>query len=246
MKLAKKVWRKIASRGPVLALAGAYFDLFQREFHVDDLAFTIPYDKTTKAFRGRFALGIYEPSEIAFAQKYITPESSILDLGGCIGVVSCVANRQLSDRRRHVVVEANPKLMSSIEANRDRNGCGFQIESCLVSRSSDGVFYLHELIVGGSADRQTAERVQVPVKTVEQLSAAHGIQFDSLMMDIEGGELGFIRENEEFFKTLRIAIIEFHDFIIGKADVSECRNLLRRYGLAKVDEDGGVEVWKRG
>jgi hypothetical protein len=58
-----------------------------------------------------------------------------MDRGGCIGVVSCVINRVLQEPSRHVVVEGNPYIIPALQCNRDFNGCSFQIEHGVLTRS---------------------------------------------------------------------------------------------------------------
>jgi predicted O-methyltransferase YrrM len=48
----------------------------------------------------------------------LRPEERVLELGGCLGVVSCSINTLLRDPSRHVVVEANPKLLAYLYENR--------------------------------------------------------------------------------------------------------------------------------
>lgn len=169
----------------------------------------------------------------------------MLELGACIGVLSCITNSRLKDPSQHVIVEANSELIPYLELNRNQNNCRFSIENCLVSRTMDGTFYLHDMIVSSSAERKTGREIRVPVRTVEEISQQSGIQFDTLIMDIEGGELAFLSENQEFVRSLKLAIIEFHDFMIGEEKIAECRKLLSQAGLVKADVQGSVEVWIR-
>ena len=39
----------------------------------------------------------------------------VVELGGSIGVVACVTNRLLKDRKAHLVVEANPLAIPHLE-----------------------------------------------------------------------------------------------------------------------------------
>lgn len=57
--------------------------------------------------RGKFTADSYELPGRVLAKRYLSPMATVLELGGCIGVVSCVINRVLQQPRRHVVVEGN-------------------------------------------------------------------------------------------------------------------------------------------
>jgi len=49
-------------------------------------------------------------------RKYVHPDRTVIELGGGIGMISCVANRQLNAPVNHFVVEANTALTDKIEA----------------------------------------------------------------------------------------------------------------------------------
>ena len=171
--------------------------------------------------------GEWESSEIQLIKKYLKPEDTVLELGACIGVVSCVTNAMLSNPANHVVVEANPKTTKALELNKARNGSKFEIENCLVFREHSGKFYpasgapqsgstiIHN---DGRVDKKGNENpnqfdfdfVQLPVVTVDELEEKHRKKFNTLIMDIEGGEFQFIQENNDFLSNIDLAIIEFH------------------------------------
>jgi hypothetical protein len=67
-------------------------------------------------------------------------------------------------------------------------------------------------------------------------------------MDIEGGEVDFLSENEEWLalhQEVRIMVIEMHPFIVGEESIQQSRAILRRLGFAQVENIGLVEAWKR-
>lgn len=232
-------------RGLKWTLGGLAFDVVRRGvFRAEGQEFTVPRELTTTAFRSRFWFDLYEREERTLIE-HLPADATVLELGGCLGVVSCITNARLTDRTKHVVAEANPQLIGWIERNRDRNGAGFAVEHAMVSRRSDGEFHLHDLIVGGSATRPTGRTVTVPVKSVEDVERDHDLRFDALVMDIEGGELEVLRENEELLGRLRFALVELHDFIIGDDAVRECEQRLRDAGLTRVASDGQSSAWLR-
>jgi hypothetical protein len=68
--------------------AGLYFDVFLRRYHTEGMAFEIPRDHTNLAIRGKFTADSYELPERVLAKRYLSPMATVLELGGCIGVVS--------------------------------------------------------------------------------------------------------------------------------------------------------------
>jgi FkbM family methyltransferase len=209
------------------------------------MSFVIPRELTTLGFRARFYYNIYEEPERILVKKYICPADSVLELGGCIGIVSAVTNAELRDKKRHVVVEPNPELIPWLSLNRDRNRAQFLIEHCLVAEgAASAEFFIHPLIVGGSADRATERKTTVPVRSLGELTARYG-DFSALVMDIEGGEIRFVSENLERLETMRILLIEEHPSIVGLPRIEEMHQLLNAAGFTLVERIQQSVVWSK-
>lgn len=226
-------------------IPGLLFDTFQKEYRTEGMSFEVPRELTTRIHRARFFRDTHELDERDLVRQYIQPGDTVLELGACLGVVSCVINARLADRGHHVAVEANPALAGVLDRNRARNQAGFVTEICLVSRTSDGSFFQNECMVMSSGHMREGKRVQVRVRTVEEIERQHGLRFDTVFMDIQGGELDFVRENPELLSRTRLLILEMHPHIIGRAACDECRAGLRAAGLQLIEERGLVEVWGR-
>ena len=229
------------------AAAGLLFDLGGGVFDIDDLAFDIPRELTTRGFRAQFFFNTYERNERVLLAKYLPADSTVLELGACLGIVAGVTSRLLDDPSRHLVVEADPRLALLLEANRDRNGLLFGIENGLVTRGTDGTFFISSVILSGSSiqNPESIGRTEVPTTTVEELEAAHGMRFDALVMDIEGGELQFMRENPALLRQLNFVSVELHESVIGSAGIAECEQLMASAGLAHAETVAECAVWLR-
>jgi FkbM family methyltransferase len=226
----------------VKVAAGCYFDVFCGQYRTSGLTFEIPLKHTTRAMRGRFAADTYELPERQLILKHLPSDSSVLELGGCIGVVSCLVNSLLTDRHSHVVVEANPFLIPFLERNRDVNGAKFSVEHCMVTRATEATLSLAADMDSSKAGDQG---LSVPTRTCENIEASYQLSFDTLIMDIEGAEREFIKENEFLFQKLKLIVVEFHPSIIGSAETNVLRMLLAEYGLTKVDQKLTTEVYRR-
>jgi FkbM family methyltransferase len=227
---------------PVL---GLIFDLLGGYFHVDGCKILVPKNLTTRSYRGCFILSDYEAEERALIRQHLLATDSVLELGACIGVVACVTNRLLADKSRHVVVEGNPKLIPTIEKNREINNCGFKILNKAASQEKTVTFYLsEEFIVGGTAQRKSPHPVSVEGITLEELDKEHG-PFSVLIMDIEGGEVDTIPYSIEFLKKVRLVVFETHDWACGSDGTQRCRDALVAAGLKHVGTEGHTEAWLR-
>jgi FkbM family methyltransferase len=229
----------------VCFIEGLVFDFVVRRFRADGCEFEIPRHLTSTAYRAGFLKKDYEAEERELIRDFIRKNDHVLEVGACLGIVSCVTNKLLHDNSRHVVVEGNPFCIPAIHRNREINQCGFLVENCALSNQSDVTFYLHPTyIVGGTVQRKSSRPVRVPGRTLRELDARHG-PFSALVMDIEGAELDALEPAAEMLKKYRVVIIELHDWAIGAENVERCREILRRAGLQFKQRAGITEAWQR-
>jgi hypothetical protein len=76
-----------------LSIFGIYFDLFINKYRTDDCSFVIPKKYTSLYERGKAFMFGYEAPERMLIKKYLPRNASVLEMGGCIGIVSCVINK---------------------------------------------------------------------------------------------------------------------------------------------------------
>jgi FkbM family methyltransferase len=227
---------------PVL---GLIFDLQGGRFRVDGCEIEVPKHLTTRTYRGCFMMGDYEAEERALIKRYLRPDDAVIELGACIGAVSCTTNRLLADKSKHVVIEGNPKLIPTLERNKEINGCGFAVLNKVVSDQEFMEFFIHDTyIVGGSVLRESGQKVMIPGVTFAGLQRDHG-PFNVLIMDIEGGEVQVIPPAVEFLKTCRLVVWETHDWACGKDGTDKCRAALAEAGLVHVATEDATEAWLR-
>ena len=194
-----------AGRKAAKFLAGIAFDLFEGDYRVDGMVFHIPREHTPITVRGRFMAGTYEEAERQLAMRHLPRDATVLELGGCIGVLSCTINRRLAAPRRHIVLEAHPALPIVLERNRDANGCSFAARQAVLSRRDDVRFSSVNLTDGRVV---ASGGISVPTVTLEELERDTGLSFDALVMDIEGGEAEVIDENPAWFDRLKFLLVE--------------------------------------
>lgn len=228
-------------------IIGFIFSITYRYYKTEGLVFSYPKSRVSMKFRSRFYLDTYELEERTIIKKYIKPQHNVLELGACIGVVSCITNKLLDSSSKHLVVEANPYLIPWILSNKALNKCNFLVEFCAVSEKYKSEFYLHELIVGGISSRKTKNPIDIINCSLKYILKKHG-DFDVLIMDIEGGEFQFFTEYENYISTFNIIIFETHDFIIGIEKTEQIRTILKNNSFQNIDNLSltgitVVEVW---
>lgn len=226
-------------------IAGLVFDLKGGRFRADGCVFDIPKHLTTRAYRSCFLAGDYEEDERGLIKRFVRPGDAVLECGACLGIVACVTNSLLRDKRRHVVVEANPKVIPALYRNRELNKAEFLIEHCAISGKSEETFYLHpQYIVGGTSQRPTELAVRLPGRSLRELDSRYG-PFSTLIMDVEGSELDAFEAAGDLFQHYRLVIVELHPWAIGEPAVQRCRDILAGAGLRQVGCAGITEAWQR-
>ncbi|MFK8138648.1 MAG: FkbM family methyltransferase [Bdellovibrionales bacterium] len=209
------------------------------------MTFKIPKELTSIAFRARFFWRQYEREEALLINQYLPEDAKVLELGGCIGIVSCLINSKLADPEKHVVLEARPDLIPHLLKNRDLNGGEFKVVNKVLSNTGDKKdFYIHNLIIGGSAHRQTEKKITVECVCLNQLIEEYGVQFNTLVFDIEGGELELLRDLKFDLGKFTLLVFEIHSFLPLK-DQKECFSILEEAGFRAIDSKNGTHVWKK-
>lgn len=176
-------------------------------------------------------------------KKFVQPEDSVVELGACLGIVSCETNARLRDRSRHLVVEANPKCIPAISRNRDLNHCSFRIENCAASNQREVTFFIDPVnIMSSTLKKGSGIPVTIAGRSLTELSEQGG-PFSVLIMDIEGGELDVLEASRQMLPNFRLMIVEFHESIIGADAVNRCYEILQESGFERSDRVESTEAW---
>jgi len=226
---------------------GAIFDLRGGRFSINGCTFIIPKDQTSREYRSSFLSNQYEVEDLEVVRACIRPTDRVLELGACLGVVSCTTNKVLADKSRHVVVEANPFCIPWLHRNRDLNQCQFLIEHCAVSQEREVTFHLNpRMIVSSSIQSNGASNipVRVPARSLQELDSRYG-PFTALIIDIEGAELETFENARALLRHYRIVIVELHDWALGEKGLKRCREILSEAGLQCRKQVKWVEAWER-
>lgn len=207
----------------------------------------------TKQILYRFKTERYESQELQLVTKHISGKNVVLELGGCLGVISLQINSVLEDdfKCKHIVVEANPELISCLNSTKQLNNSKFTVEHCLVSKKKRQ-FFIYNKVVAGSAHRKDdiekgKKAVNVNSVSVNSLGKKYNLIFDTVVIDIEGGELQFFVEHQKYLKThVKLIIVELHGHLMNsKIFNRKCIQLLNKLGFKQTDKLGTVYVFSR-
>lgn len=189
----------------------------------------------------------YEAPEREALKRFLDPGLPVIELGGCLGVVSCLANRRLRHPEKHVVVEANLNLVPIIEDNRRRNGCRFHVVHGAVSYGAETTsFKVNDNILASSLHGDEQQTEVVPTVSLQLVLEEMGFERATLICDIEGAELqlvehelGVIREH------VQMIIMELHDRMVGDESTQRMLERLESVGFRIVSKDRDVVVMRQ-
>ncbi|MEP5730992.1 MAG: FkbM family methyltransferase [Sulfitobacter sp.] len=189
----------------------------------------------------------YEGQEIAGALEVVRPGDKVLELGAGIGIVGAVVAKNAKPKKV-LSFEANPGLIEHIRALYKLNRLSTRIEvrnEVLISapeRPETMGFHIRNSYLGSSlidTDSRATTRVDVPTASYAEVHADFAP--DVLLMDIEGGELDFLRHAS--LEGVRAIVIEFHPGAYGREGMMECKSILESAGFAKVPDHSTRQVW---
>lgn len=189
----------------------------------------------------------YEGDEIAGALAVVRPGDRVLELGAGLGIVGAVTAKNAQPEAM-LSFEANPELVPHIRSLHRENGLDGVIElrnEVLVSapeRPDSMTFYVQNSFLGSSLHDKTSRKTRaVEVPTADYHATVKAFRPNVLIMDIEGGELEFLRHAD--LTGIRAVVIEFHPSVYGKDGMQTCKSALRDVGFKKNDALSTRLVW---
>ena len=221
-------------------LMGKLVELGGNRYRLSDLTFSVDNPRIATRYKSRFFRGDYEQEERGMLERSVDGTLPVVEFGACIGVVSCLTNRRLRQPDRHVVVEANPFLIPTLEANRDRNGCQFAVLNRALAHGTDRIeFFLHDIFVGGSVQRQTGEPIAVQAITLAEILDSRGFERADVVCDAEGAEVNFIEVEADVLRSrVRNLLIEMHPHMVGQDRIDRVKTKLAEVGFTLEEEHG--------
>jgi FkbM family methyltransferase len=204
----------------------------------------------TRGMIAGMTAGRYEGDEIACGLAAIKPGARILEMGAGSGLVGAVLARNCAPQAM-LSIEANPTLLPHINALYAHNGISglISVQNAVVLTAPDApatteFHVLRNFLSSALLPHEgKSQAVAVPVLRYGDLKAS--FPHDTIMMDIEGGELDFLRHAD--LSGVEVIIAEMHRYVFGRDGLRECRQLLKRAGL-RLNPDlskGNVNVFQR-
>jgi FkbM family methyltransferase len=205
------------------------------------MSFEVPLKDFPMRARPFFWRDTYEKEERAMVAEYLRRGDHVLEIGGGLGVVACDIDRVIGTGGRHVLVEANPALISLIARNRKTNGAHFTLMHAALADTRSvnfggGENFLEGNIHGGAEP--------VVGYTLKELFSYLG-NFNVLVIDIEGAETILLAQLAEVSEMVRTIVIELHPLILGPERILQLRREFERLDFVTRREDGDVVVYEK-
>lgn len=177
---------------------------------VESCRFRIDSPLISDALKSRLLYGRYERTERELLRRHLIPSLPVVELGGGMGVVSCIVNRRLSTPGKHVVVEANPRMLPLLRHHRELNAAQFALVHGAVAYGRDRVSMkadgdlLSSQVAGEGSD-------SVSALSLQDLIATFGFERCTLVCDIEGSEIELVaREIATLQSHVAMIVMEEH------------------------------------
>jgi len=182
-----------------------------------------------------------EYTEQLQAQKYIEPDSVVLELGARYGTVSCTINSKLNNKNNQVSVEPDIAVWDTLENNMKRNNVNFNIIKGFISSKP-----LELEGEGYSLSFKDVENSTIDNFSLEDIETQYNLKFNTLVADCEGCLERFFDENPKLYSELKLIIMEEDQ--PDKCNYGKIKRNLNSNGFKLIENDlNGItrSVWKK-
>jgi len=219
---------------------GRLVELSGNRIRIGDLKFSVNSPGIDTAHKSTLFFGLHELDERALVERWLPKGLPVVEFGGGLGVVSCMANRLLERPDLHVVVEANPHLLDLLTTNRNLNRCSFQILNRVLAYGAESVeFSLEPSFVGSRVGGSSGSMVSVATTSFEGVLNEAGFEQCSVVCDIEGAEVQLVEHEIDMIRRRApFLLFELHPMTVGQDAVDRMLNSLRDAGYRIQDQSG--------
>jgi FkbM family methyltransferase len=177
-----------------------------------------------------------EKPEQDLVNSYILEDDIVLELGARYGTVSCNINKKLNNKYNQVSVEPDDSVWFSLELNKIKNNCNFNIVKGFISNKK---MNLH--LDGYGSTFVFDENTKIHSYSLDDIKNQYNIEkFNVLVADCEGFLEVFFDENPTFYNDLRL--IMFEADYADKCNYNKIKQNLFNNNFIKIIE-GHQNVW---
>ena len=194
----------------------------------------------------------YEVGEATLIRKYVRPGTHVIELGGCVGVISALTRSVIGPDAHQIVVEAEKALVPVCGANAARAAAPGAARAVHAAVDYSGAPFVrfasgHNAHVGHVA-QPGEDGNDVPATTLSTLLQDFPQTGEAaLICDIEGAELALCQAEQPALARFSTIIMELHPNVYarGTADQDALEADLRAAGFEPVETMDQVTCFRR-
>jgi FkbM family methyltransferase len=182
----------------------------------------------------------YEEPEADMVKSYLAPNTNVIELGGCLGVISALIRKQIGPQAKHIIVEANPNLAAVclLNAKQDSEVGATEVVVAAIDYSgADSVqFAVGNNAHVGHVSGLNEEGFTTPTVTLSKLAQRMPEGPFALICDIEGAEVQLFEKEQHIISRLSLLVLETHSDVYsdGKATQNEMLDQIKAAGLEEI------------
>jgi FkbM family methyltransferase len=179
--------------------------------------------------------GTYESQELELLRAFVDPADRVLEVGSAIGFIGLYC-RKILKVSTYVGVEPNPRTLACLHQNYKMNGLTpIVIEAAFANEDGPVSLHVSEMFWGDSLIAQSGTtKVTVQGLTLSSIIQRAGIQFNTLIVDVEGAEK-YLRASVLPDCVTKI-MIELHPAVLGAMSAYAVLEDLIRAGFSVKDK----------
>ena len=192
----------------------------------------------------------YEEAEAKMIINHLPLDTNVIELGGCLGVISALIRHRIGVNAHHLIVEANPDLTDiclSNATNTTTKNTNIIVAAVDYSNKKYVNFVFgHHMHVGRVSKEQ---KTGIPTRTTTLSELVKRIPKGpfALICDIEGAEEHLFEREDTLISNISLLILETHPYMYsdGKNTQKKMLDCIASFGLQEIDREGDVVCFKR-
>ena len=192
----------------------------------------------------------YEEAEAKMIINHLPLDTNVIELGGCLGVISALIRHRIGVNAHHLIVEANPDLTDiclSNATNTTTKNTNIIVAAVDYSNKKYVNFVFgHHMHVGRVSKEQ---ETGIPTRTTTLSELVKRIPKGpfALICDIEGAEEHLFEREDTLISNISLLILETHPYMYtdGTNTQKKMLDCIASFGLQEIDREGDVVCFKR-
>ena len=192
----------------------------------------------------------YEETEAKMIINHLPLDTNVIELGGCLGVISALIRHRIGATAHHLIVEANPdltKICLSNATNTTTKNTNIVVAAVDYSNKKYVNFVFgHHMHVGHVSE---AQEKGIPTRTTTLSELVKRIPKGpfALICDIEGAEEHLFAREVSLMSNISLLILETHPYKYSDGTNTQKKILdcIVSFGLQEIDREGDVVCFKR-